>query len=275
MEHGLTWLNFIPGYAQLEQYLDANYHGMLFGEHVIIQHVAAALVVTLIVLWLAVSTKADISRSKDGGIVPEPKISLRNLIEMALEALYGQARAIIGETQARRYFPVIAMLALFIFVSNVIGLFPGFASPTSNWNTTFACSIFVFLYYNFHGLRVNGFGHIAHMANPTGMWWGWFLAPLMFPIEVVSHFARPFSLGVRLSANMTGDHAVLMAFHGLVPIFVALPFMGLGLMVCVIQTLVFCLLSMIYIALAVQEAHHGDDHGHDHAHTEAHVAPAV
>ncbi|MBC7793642.1 MAG: F0F1 ATP synthase subunit A, partial [Clostridia bacterium] len=234
-----------------------------------------------IVLWLAVSTKADIARSKNGGIIPEPKVTLRNLVEMALEALYGQARSIIGETEARRYFPVIAMLALFIFVSNVIGLFPGFASPTSNWNTTFACSIFVFLYYNFHGLRVNGLMHIGHMANPTGMWWGWFLAPLMFPIEVVSNLARPFSLGVRLSANMMGDHAVLMAFHGLVPILLALPFMGLGLMVCVIQTLVFCLLTMIYIALSVQESHH-DDHGHDdhrhdegHSHNAAHVAPAV
>jgi F-type H+-transporting ATPase subunit a len=268
VEHGVTWLNFLPGYHQIQAYLQQTQHGLLFGTHVIIQHVAAAIIVAFIVLLLAIFARADIKRAKDGGIVPEARISLRNIIEMALEGLYGQMQNIIGK-EARRYFPVIATLALFIFVSNVIGLFPGMASPTDNWNTTFACSIFVFLYYNFHGLRVNGLAHIGHMANPTGMWWGWFLAPLMFPIEVVSHIARPFSLGVRLSANMMGDHAVLLAFLGLVPIVVPLPFMALGLMVCTIQTLVFCLLSMIYIALAVQEAHHGDDH--EHAHGDAHA----
>jgi F-type H+-transporting ATPase subunit a len=267
MEHGITWLNFLPGYHQLQEYLRTTHHGVLFGTHVIIQHVAAATVVALIVLWLAVTARADLNKAKDGGIIPEPTISVRNLVEMVLEALYGQMQNIIGK-EAHRYFPVIATLALFIFFSNVIGLFPGMASPTDNWNTTFACSIFVFLYYNFHGLRVNGFGHIAHMANPIGLWWGWFLAPLMFPIEVVSHLARPFSLGVRLSANMMGDHAVLLAFLGLVPIIVPLPFMALGLMVCTIQTLVFVLLSVIYVALAVQEAHHGDEHTHAH---EAHA----
>lgn len=262
MEHGVTWLNFLPGYHQLQAYLQSSQHGLLFGTHVVIQHVVAAIVVAIIVLWLAATTRADLKRASDGGIVPEPKISVRNIIEMALESLYGLMQNMIGK-EARRYFPVIATLALFIFVSNVIGLFPGMASPTDNWNTTFACSIFVFLYYNFHGLRVNGLAHIGHMANPTGMWWGWFLAPLMFPIEVVSHLARPFSLGVRLSANMMGDHAVLIAFLGLVPIIVPMPFIALGLIVCTVQTLVFCLLSMIYIALAVQEAHH-DDHEHEH-----------
>lgn len=277
MEHGSTWLNFLPGFVQIQHYLQTQQKGVLFGNAAAFQHVAAALVVALIVLWLGITTRSDIKKAKDGGIVPEPKISIRNLIEMALEALYGQMQTIIGK-EARRYFPVISMLALFIFTSNVIGLFPGMSSPTDNWNTTFACSIFVFLYYNFHGLRVNGMAHIAHMANPTGMWWGWFLAPLMFPIELVSHIARPFSLGVRLAANMMGDHAVLTAFLGLVPILVPLPFMVLGLMVCSIQTLVFCLLSMIYIGLAVQEAHHGDDHGHAHDHhpeNEAHAAPVV
>ena len=110
---------------------------------------------------------------------------------------------------------------------------------------------------------MHGMGHIAHMANPAGEWWGWFLAPLMFPIELVSHCARPFSLGVRLAANMVGDHAVLFAFLGLVPIIVPLPFLGLGLMVCMIQTLVFILLSMIYIGMAVEDTH-GDEH-HDEA----------
>ncbi|RYF04349.1 MAG: ATP synthase F0 subunit A, partial [Deltaproteobacteria bacterium] len=179
---------------------------------------------------------------------------------VALEALYSQSRQIIGPDCAR-YFPMLATFTLFIFVSNVLGLIPGFAPPTDNWNTTFACGIFVFIYYNYHGIRTHGLGHIAHMANPVGEPWGWLLAPLMFPIELVSHCARPFSLGVRLAANMVGDHAVLLGFLGLVPILVPLPFMVLGLMVSLIQTLVFVLLSMIYIGMATADAHHGADEG--------------
>jgi F-type H+-transporting ATPase subunit a len=180
------------------------------------------------------------------------------------------SKSIIGADCAR-YFPVLGTLTLFILVSNLIGLFPGMTPPTDNWNTTFACSICVFVYYNYHGLRTQGFGHIAHMANPIGQTWGWILSPLMFPIELVSHFARLFSLGVRLGANMVGDHAVMLGFLALVPVLVPLPFMALGLVVCLVQTLVFVLLSMIYIGLAVQTGHdHDDAHGHD-----AHPAKAA
>ncbi len=108
---------------------------------------------------------------------------------------------------------------------------------------------------------MNGIDHIIHMANPAGNTLGWFLAPLMLPIEIVSHIARPLSLGIRLATNMVGDHAVLGAFVGLVPWLIPIPFLALGLLVCCIQTLVFVLLSMVYIGLAVQEAHHDDHHG--------------
>ncbi len=268
MGHGITWLSFLPGYQQIEQYLQQETAAYaLFGTPVLIQHVAAGILVVMIVLLLAARARADMRRAGAEALIPDPHPSVRNFIEVSLEWFYNQACAIIGEKEAKRYFPVIGSLALFIFISNILGLVPGFAPPTDNWNTTFGCSIFVFLYYNYHGLRVNGLGHIAHMANPAGMWWGWFLAPLMFPIELVSHFARPFSLGVRLAANMVGDHAVLAAFLGLVPILVPLPFLALGLVVCIVQTLVFVLLTMIYIALAVEDAHHDEHHAQEaHAH---------
>jgi F-type H+-transporting ATPase subunit a len=186
-----------------------------------------------------------------------------------LEALYGQMKQIIGK-DAARYFPVLSTLTLFIFVSNILGLVPGMSAPTNNWNTTFACGIFVFLYYNYHGLRAHGWGHLAHMANPTGQWWGWFIMPLMLPIELVSHAARPFSLGVRLAANMVGDHAVMLGFLSLVPVLVPLPFMVLGLVVSVVQTLVFVLLSTIYIGLATAGGH-ADDKAHGAHATAAHA----
>lgn len=261
MGHGLTWLNFLPGYQQIQEYLAQNHQGVL-GATPLAQHMYAGVLVSIVLFILAVMVRKDINRAGDKAVIPEPGVSLRNLIELTLEGLYKMSKQIIGK-DAARYFPVIGTLTLFIFFSNILGLVPGFAPPTDNWNTTFACGGFVFLYYNYHGIRQHGWGHIAHMANPAGEWWGWFLAPLMFPIEVVSHCARPFSLGVRLAANMTGDHAVLAAFLGLVPILVPLPFLALGLMVCMIQTFVFVLLSMIYIGLAVEDAHaHDEEHHH-------------
>ena len=262
MEHGVTWLSFLPGYAQLEQYLQAQSKGVLFESALVIQHVFSGLLSASVVVLIAFLARRDLNRAGADAVVPDDRVSIRNILEVVFSALYGQMKAIIGN-DAARYFPVIAALRLFIFFSNIMGLVPGFSPPTDNWNTTFACGGFVFLYYNFHGIRMHGMGHIAHMANPAGEWWGWFLAPLMFPIELVSHCARPFSLGVRLAANMVGDHAVLFAFLGLVPIIVPLPFLGLGLMVCMIQTLVFILLSMIYIGMAVEDTH-GDEH-HDEA----------
>ena len=271
MEHGVTWFYFLPGLEQFRHYLaESTGNWTLLGVNpVLIQHFAAAVVVVLIVLLLSLRMRMDINKPGANAVIPDPNPSIRNFIEVSLEWLYGQAHAIIGK-DASRYFPVIGSLAMFIFVANILGLVPGFAPPTDNWNITFGCSIFVFLYYNYHGLRVNGLGHIAHMANPSGLWWGWFLAPLMFPIEVVSHFARPFSLGVRLAANMVGDHAVLAAFLGLLPIFVPLPFLLLGFIVCLVQTIVFVLLTTIYIALAVEEAHHdGGEHHEEAAHAAA------
>lgn len=269
MGHGVTWFSFLPGYQQIEVYLQSQSHGIIFGRVLVIQHVAAAILVSFIVLMLGLRARADLLRAGDNAVIPDPRPSVRNFLEVILEALYHQMRTIIGK-DAARYFPVLGTLALFIFFSNLLGLIPGFIPPTDNWNTTFACGGFVFLYYNWHGMREHGLGHIAHMANPIGQWWGWFLAPLMFPIELVSHIARPFSLGIRLAANMVGDHAVLSAFLGLVPILVPLPFLALGLIVSVVQTLVFVLLTMIYIGLAVASSHdeheESDKHGaHAHA----------
>ena len=259
MEHGVSWFSYLPGFANFEHFLHGyQTHGVL-GQPVIAQHVVAGFLVSIVICLVALRARGALARAKDGGLIPEPGVSLRNVLDLVFEALYGQMKAIIG-AQTPRYFPVIATLAMFIFFSNVLGLIPGFLPPTDNLNTTFACSIFVFLYYNYHGIRVNGFNHFAHMANPTGQRWGWFLMPLMLPIEIVSHLARPFSLGVRLAANMIGDHAVLTAFLGLVPILVPLPFLALGLFVCVVQTFVFVLLTTIYIALAV--AHHDHEPAH-------------
>lgn len=238
---------------------------------VIWQHILSALLVLLFLSVLSFIAKGQLAKL-DNPVVPSPKPSVYNVLESGLGGLYSTAQKIIGP-EASHYFPVIATLALFILFSNLLGLVPGFLPPTDSLNTTLACGLFVFIYYNFHGLRVNGWKHVEHLANPAGEWWGWFLAPLMLPLELVSHMFRPITLAIRLAANMTADHAVLGAFLGAFGVlsgFLGFAPLLLGILVCCIQTAVFCILAMVYLGMAV-ETHDHDHHGHhddgDHGHS--------
>jgi F-type H+-transporting ATPase subunit a len=202
-----------------------------------------------------------IYRSKSSSVkntaIPDRGITFRNLVEALGQFVYNLARNIMGEEQAKRYYTVIVLLFSFIFFNNVIGLIPGFLPPTDNFNTTLALGIFVFLYYNYQGIKEQGIvGHIKHFMGPV-----WYLAILIFPIELISHAVRPLSLGLRLKGNMEGDHLVLSIFSNLVPYIVPIPFYIIGLFVCFMQAFVFTLLTMVYISLAT--AHH--DH-EEHAH---------
>jgi F-type H+-transporting ATPase subunit a len=139
-----------------------------------------------------------------------------------------------------------------------MGLVPGFAPATANLNTTIGPALVVFVVYNMAGIFEHGIvAHVKHLMGPVLL-----LAPLMFVIEVVSHIARPMSLGIRLTGNMTGDHMVIGVFGGIaesifsVPLIFPIPFLFLGLLVCIIQTLVFCLLSTVYLALATAHEEH-------------------
>src|SRR5688572_27174919 len=146
MGHDITWWNFLPGYKQLEAFITHEAEragaekGIIFGNPMMIQHVLGAMLVVLVVLFVGWRARAGLKNAPDGGVVPPAKVSLAGLVEYVLELLYGQMRQIIGP-DAKRYFPVISTLALFIFFSNILGLIPGFSSPTNNWNTTFGCGI--------------------------------------------------------------------------------------------------------------------------------------
>ena len=266
MPHGVTWFHFLPGYKQLEAYFHHNWEqSALVGSSAFaIQHVVGAILVLLVLMLFSLMANRRLKNIEDN-IIPSDKFGVFTLFELVIEMVAGMMRDIIGP-QWKRYFPIIGTLALYIFFCNVLGLIPGFDPPTNNVSTNAACALTVFLYYNYHGIRVNGIGHITHMANPMGVWWGWFLSPIMFPIELIGHLARPLSLTLRLMGNMTGDHAVVLGFAALVPMIVPIPFQILGLLVCAIQAMVFCLLSMVYIGIAVEEQHHGDE---EHAHAPA------
>lgn len=170
-----------------------------------------------------------------------------------MEAAVGGLENFIVETMGPKgltYFPLIGTLALFILTCNLIALIPGFYPPTANLNTNAAMALTVFAATHVVGLKEHGFGYIKHFMGPILV-----LAPLIFIIEVISHIVRPLSLTLRLFGNMYGHEIVLMIFLGLVPILVPIPMMFLGILVAFIQTFVFTLLAMIYIAGALEEAH--------------------
>jgi len=159
-----------------------------------------------------------------------------------------------------KYFPIVMTFGVLILVSNLMGLFPLFMSPTSATSVTFALGLSSFLYYNYIGINENGlFGHLKHLAGP--IWW---IAPLIFPIELISNLIRPFSLGIRLFGNLFADEKVLETVASLAPpwTWVApIALMPLSVFVAFVQTFVFILLSQLYIS-EVSHAPH-EHHAHE------------
>lgn len=238
-EHAFTWIGLIPVLNELP------HHVVMTGV------VIAALLVFggLAVMRIRGSVPLDGTATIDQ-LVPESRLSLRNGFELVGEFIYGLTETVMGEHQAKLFFPVTACLFLFIFVANLFGLVPGFLPPTDNLNTTLALGIFVFLYYNYIGIREHGVGYFKHFFGPVA-----WLAPLMFVIEVASHLFRPLSLALRLRGNIMGDHVVLGVFSELVPVLLPVIFYGLGLFVAFVQAFVFCLLTMVYISLSSAHDH--------------------
>jgi F-type H+-transporting ATPase subunit a len=259
VDHHTNWFAFLPGYHSLHAYLNANKaHLVVYPagatSYETVHHVFAA---GLVFLFLVITSLIANARFKnvEQAVIPPATFGLTAFFELVYEIISGLMQNVIGDNY-RRYLPMIGTCALFILFSNLLGLVPGFVPPTDNLNTTAACALVIFVWFNWHALRKQGIAYITHMANPVGEWWGWFLAPLMFPVELFGIFVRPVTLALRLAANMIGDHKVLFAFSAMMPILVPLPFYALGTMVCLIQTAVFCILSTVYIALHAE----ADDH---------------
>jgi F-type H+-transporting ATPase subunit a len=222
-------------------------------EYRALEPIAASLLVILLVLWLAAGSRGEMRKSKENEAwwQPEDELTTRTFFEAFVGYFYNMARDVMGPKSAKRYFPIIGGSALFIFFSNAIALIPGFNPPTGNLNVTFGCAVAVFVAFNYYGIKENGWGYLAHLAGPK-----WYLAPLIFPIELISTCVRPVTLSIRLMMNMAVDHLVGAIFLSLVAIFVPIPLMFLGIIVILVQTLVFCLLTSIYIGLATEHAEH-------------------
>ncbi|HEX4037370.1 MAG TPA: F0F1 ATP synthase subunit A [Acidobacteriaceae bacterium] len=175
----------------------------------------------------------------------------QHLAEMTHEFVAGQAESVMGHGHDP-HLPVLTCILVFILLCNCLGLLPGVETPTASPVVPLGLAIFTFVYYNFNGLRAQGLiGYLKHFMGPA-TW----LAPLMFPIEVISHLARMLSLTVRLYANMFASDLITLIFFSMIPF--ALPIVGLGLhlFVALIQAYIFMLLTTIYLGEATAHAEH-------------------
>lgn len=209
---------------------------------------ANAAVDTIVYTWLVILLLLLFSMLSARSIKTVPQ-GMQNFAEAIIANIEKMITETMGE-HGRPFFPLIATLALFILTSNLIGLIPGFFPPTANINTTAACAVIVFLSTHVVGIKEHGLHYVKHFLGP--IWW---LAPMIFFIEIIGHISRPVSLTLRLFGNMNGHELILMVFFALVPYFVPLPMMLMGVLVSFIQAFVFMLLSMIYIQGSLEEAH--------------------
>jgi len=174
----------------------------------------------------------------------------QHIAEMVHEFIGGQAEQVIGHGY-QRFQAYVTCIFLFVLLNNLSGLIPHITAPTTSIMVTLGLAVPTFLYYNFYGVREQGVvGYIKHFCGP--IWW---MAPLLLPIEIVSHLARVMSLSVRLYANMFAGDLVTLVFFSLIPIGIPVIFLGLHLFVSLIQAFVFTLLTMFYLSLAVAHEH--------------------
>jgi F-type H+-transporting ATPase subunit a len=213
---------------------------LLLENHYVPAHVAYSwfIMAALAILSFLATRRLDIYPNK-----------IQNVMESALSGIDTFLTDTMGH-EGRRFFPLVATIGLYILSSNLLGLLPGFESPTSNLNTTASVAVTVFFMTHIIGIKVHGVKYIKHFMGP--IWW---LSPIMIVIELIGHCARPLSLSVRLFGNIKGEDIVLGVVLFLVPPLVPLPVFVLMIFTSFIQTVVFMLLTMMYIAGALEEAH--------------------
>ena len=212
-------------------------------SHLVPDYIVMCLIIASVLIVLLGLSSRKLS------LVPSKR---QSVLELLIQAFEGLLVDTIGE-EGKKFLPLIATVGLFILSANLLGLVPGFMSPTSKLNVTIGCALVVFVYYHFQGIRAQGLlKYLKHFAGPVPL-----LAPLMVPIEVISHFSRPVSLSIRLFGNIFAEEVLIVIMASIIPFFLPLPFMAIAIFTAVIQSFVFVLLACIYIAGAVA---HEEEH---------------
>jgi F-type H+-transporting ATPase subunit a len=202
------------------------------------------LVVSAVLILFFIAVRATLNVEKPG--------SVQHLAEMIHDFVDDQAQSVMGQHGYESHLPFVTTILLFVLLCNVLGLLPGIPTPTADPVVPLGLALVTFVYYNWHGVRAQGpLGYLKHFMGP--IWW---VAPLMFPIEIISNLARVMSLTVRLYANMFASDLLTLVFFSLVPIGIPVIFLGLHLGVALIQAYVFMLLTMIYLGEATAHEQH-------------------
>ncbi len=177
----------------------------------------------------------------------------QNMMEAFIAGVISVGKDSMGEENARKYLPLIGSLGFFIIVSNLLGILPLFEAPTADINFTLALALIVFVYYNYLGIKKNGVvNYFKHFMGPVPA-----LAPLMFPIEIVSHISRIISLSFRLSGNIKGDDLFLLVLLMLAPWILPLPAFFLLFAMAFLQGFIFMILTYVYIAGSIMMEEEG------------------
>jgi len=230
VDHGFSWIGAIPGLGPA------------------IEPSVTATAVALLLIFLAWIARAELARAENP-LVPAGRFTPRDLFEMITIFVESIAEGALGH-HGRQYVPFLATFFVFILVSNLLGLIPGFNPPTGSFGTTLGLGLVSFFAYNYFGFREHGVTYLRQFLGPI-LW----LAPLMVIVETLSHVFRPLSLAIRLFGNMFADHLVLGIFTDLTKLLVPVAFYVLGAFVCVVQAFVFTVLTTVYISLAVSHDH--------------------
>ncbi len=226
--HSFIYANYIPGLNRLPQ------------------HVGNAVLV-FFVLFVIFFMGYRKLKKKGNDVVPDKRLTALNFMELLVEASVMLVEENMGKV-GRTLLYFLGPLIIFILFNNLSGLVPGFEPSTSNLNTTLAMALTVFFLYQIYGFKAHGIKYLKQFMGPI-LW----LAPLMTPIEIIGHLARPMTLSLRLFGNMMGDHILLGIVLLLIPLLVPLPVMFLGIFVSIVQTLVFVLLAVAYFSQAMEE----------------------
>jgi F-type H+-transporting ATPase subunit a len=212
-------------------------------EHLIPDHIVMSIIVMIfLILFFGIS-------SRKLKLIPS---KFQGLLELIIQFFENLLVDIVGE-EGKKYLPLVGTIGLFILFCNILGLAPGLMSPTSKLNVTVGCALVVFVYYHWQGIKSQGlFKYLKHFTGPIPL-----IAPLLLPIEIISHFSRPLSLSIRLFGNIFAEELLIVIIASIIPFILPIPFMAVAIFTAVIQAFVFVLLSCIYIGGAVA---HGEEH---------------
>lgn len=210
--------------------------------------VAAAMTATGIIVVLSAVGRLALG-SGEAAVEPAGSLTIKGFFEAFTEFMVNMTHQVLGH-HGEQWIPMFGAMFFYIVFNNLLGLVPGLTAATSDINSAFSLGLFSFVAYNAIGVRHSGLAYFKHYLGPV-----WWMIPILLPIEIISNFIRPLSLGIRLNVNMMADHTILGTFTDLTKVIIPVIFYGMGTFVSLVQAFVFTMLSMVYVLMATADDH--------------------